>query len=312
MCIRCFQLIDNAHKMVTVYVLELSDNKYYVGKTNNFDPRIKDHITNNGSAWTTKYKPLTLVEKYDNCDDFDEDKYVKIYMMRYGIDNVRGGSYSQIVLEPNVIEMLNKELCSATDKCFTCGLSSHFTKECRGKEIEEMYYELNNSEDIDMGVDAEYNHCSQVYNVEKHVTYYITLHKLPPYYIKHQKDALHSIISCMTALNIRLIGHETRHIDALDTKYDIRYKSNTDDNLKNTLNRIRYNRKIIKCLQKILNLLELTKHTDTLYDKYEYIFKYMICGITNDTNNTNNNQKFDFESMINRRLMGQMNNMTLI
>lgn len=289
MCIQCFQLIDNAHKMVTVYVLELSDNKYYVGKTNNLDARIKEHITNNGSAWTTKYKPLTLVEKYENCDDFDEDKYVKIYMMRCGIDNVRGGSYSQIVLEPNVIEMLNKELCSATDKCFTCGLSSHFTKECRGKEIEEMYHELNNTEDMDMDMDIEWTYYQYIYEVEKYVTYFVTLHKLPPYYMKHQKDSLNNIIAKTIECNIKL--------------------SASVNNTNHNLDTIIYNTKMVKCLQKILNIFELTETGDALYDKYEQIFKYMFCGKFNPPGSSH---RFDKGSIINNRLNNQINHMTLI
>jgi len=47
--------------MVYIYILELDQNKYYVGKTNNVNFRIQDHINRNGSAWTKKYKPLKLI-----------------------------------------------------------------------------------------------------------------------------------------------------------------------------------------------------------------------------------------------------------
>jgi hypothetical protein len=36
----------------------------------------------------------------------------------YGIDNVRGGSYSTIILGKNVKEILKKELLTASDKCY--------------------------------------------------------------------------------------------------------------------------------------------------------------------------------------------------
>lgn len=67
-----------------VYVLALSSNKYYVGKTNNPLFRIQDHCNNNGSHYTQKYKPVNIVEIVPDCDDYDEDKYTLKYMKKYG------------------------------------------------------------------------------------------------------------------------------------------------------------------------------------------------------------------------------------
>ena len=41
--------------MVSIYVLKLKNNKYYVGKTTSLR-RLKDHFSEGGSAWTKKYK----------------------------------------------------------------------------------------------------------------------------------------------------------------------------------------------------------------------------------------------------------------
>ena len=41
--------------MVTIYVLKLQGNKYYVGKTINPTYRLDDHFSEGGSAWTKKY-----------------------------------------------------------------------------------------------------------------------------------------------------------------------------------------------------------------------------------------------------------------
>ena len=71
-------------KMVYIYVLQLENNKYYIGKTKEPNFRINNHFNANGSSWTRKYKPLKVLKIIPDCDDFDEDKYVKIYMKKYG------------------------------------------------------------------------------------------------------------------------------------------------------------------------------------------------------------------------------------
>ena len=45
-----------------VYVLELEDERYYVGRTCNFAQRMGEHFGGNGSIYTKKYKPLKIKE----------------------------------------------------------------------------------------------------------------------------------------------------------------------------------------------------------------------------------------------------------
>lgn len=51
-------------------------------------------------------------------------------MEKYGIDNVRGGSYSKVILDANEIQFITKRIDSATDKCYKCCKSGHFAKDC--------------------------------------------------------------------------------------------------------------------------------------------------------------------------------------
>jgi hypothetical protein len=116
--------------MVYIYVLELEEGKYYIGKTNNPQFRIQKHFNYNASAWTTKYKPIRLIKVIPNCDNYDEDKYTRMYMDIYGIDNVRGGSFVAIELNNSVIYYLKKMSNSTNNRCFICGNEGHFAKDC--------------------------------------------------------------------------------------------------------------------------------------------------------------------------------------
>ena len=89
--------------MVFIYTIGLAQGKYYVGKTTN--PSFTIDMMSS-SAWTTKYNPMILLELIHGCDDYDEDKYTIKYMDMYGINNVRGGSFTSVILNDSTIEHL--------------------------------------------------------------------------------------------------------------------------------------------------------------------------------------------------------------
>ncbi len=117
--------------MVIIYILELENKKYYVGKTTNPNFRLEQHFAGSGSQWTKKYKPLSILEIIPNCDNFDEDKYTIKYMEKYGINNVRGGSFCEIKLNDNNITTLNQIINNITDKCYICGKNDHYANNCK-------------------------------------------------------------------------------------------------------------------------------------------------------------------------------------
>lgn len=117
-------------KNVFIYVLELEQGKYYVGKTNDPQFRIQTHFNASGSAWTKRFKPVRVLELIPDCDDYDEDKYTKKYMDTYGIDNVRGGSFVSVELDSSTKEQLVKMSNGTNNRCFKCGEDTHFTKDC--------------------------------------------------------------------------------------------------------------------------------------------------------------------------------------
>jgi hypothetical protein len=121
-------------KNLSIYVLQLEKGKYYVGKTKQIaEARFEQHKQGGkkSSAWTRMYKPIKLLEVYPNANKYDEDKYVLINIEKYGIENVRGGSYSKIELSIEQIIEIQTKIKGASDQCFRCGESGHFIKHCK-------------------------------------------------------------------------------------------------------------------------------------------------------------------------------------
>ena len=52
--------INYVSNKICIYILKLSNNKYYIGKSNNIFIRYRQHLNGNGSFWTKKYKPLYI------------------------------------------------------------------------------------------------------------------------------------------------------------------------------------------------------------------------------------------------------------
>jgi len=143
--------------MIYIYILQLEYGKYYVGKTNNPRFRLDNHFNSNGSAWTKKYKPVKILELIPNCDDYDEDKITRQCMDKYGIHNVRGGSFVS-VCEYCEKEFRNEKKCeyhekycnsknkkkivyeSYDNRCFRCGRDGHYASSCYASKHIDGYY----------------------------------------------------------------------------------------------------------------------------------------------------------------------------
>lgn len=127
---------------ITIYMLQLVKNKYYIGRTDRdkWEDRINEHFYGKGSIWTKKYPPIELDHVVHNADPYDEDKWTLKYMEYYGIYNVRGGSYSRIKLTVQDIENINKKMMTAYNSCYNCGYSGHVSVRCKIKDIIKCIY----------------------------------------------------------------------------------------------------------------------------------------------------------------------------
>lgn len=124
---------NNITTTESLYVLRLDDEKLYVGKcrTDRIDERIAEHKSGKGSAWTRKHKFVSLLEQRPCNSNFEEDALVLELMSKCGIDNVRGGSYSQVKLDFDTTLDIKKKINHATGACLKCGSLLHYVKDCK-------------------------------------------------------------------------------------------------------------------------------------------------------------------------------------
>jgi predicted GIY-YIG superfamily endonuclease len=88
-----------------LYVLELANDKFYVGQSKDPDKRIRKHFNGSGSAWTRLHPPVkeltrSRLEYVDyRMGELAENELVLQLMHQHGYQNVRGGFFSNTNVE---------------------------------------------------------------------------------------------------------------------------------------------------------------------------------------------------------------------
>jgi len=80
--------------METIYSLKLANGKYYVGKTCNFPRRLLQHIRGEGAKWTSLHRyvgTFSTRQVRESETNLEENLETCRMMLRFGINNVRGG-----------------------------------------------------------------------------------------------------------------------------------------------------------------------------------------------------------------------------
>lgn len=88
-------------KIVYTYILELSNNCWYIGKSTKINSRIRDHFSGNGSEWTKLHKPIKVTAVL--LGDCEKEILIK-FMLKYGWKNVRGYCWSQTIISESKIQ----------------------------------------------------------------------------------------------------------------------------------------------------------------------------------------------------------------
>ena len=96
--------------VVDIYVLECEGGNYYVGRTENGERRLRQHIMGKGAKWTQKHKPKKIVEYHRNMRKSDEKKITERMMKKYGSRKVRGGPYVRTKMSQSELRALEKKV----------------------------------------------------------------------------------------------------------------------------------------------------------------------------------------------------------
>jgi predicted GIY-YIG superfamily endonuclease len=114
-----------------LYVLELSHGKYYVGTTRKSTrDRFLEHYKGAGSGWTRLYPPTRILVEEEPYRPFSEDATTLLWMAALGVDAVRGGKYSQVVLREEQLVEIRQSIRHESGQCFECGKEGHFSHGC--------------------------------------------------------------------------------------------------------------------------------------------------------------------------------------
>lgn len=118
-----------------VYVLELNGGGFYVGKSENVQARVQQHLAGAGSSrycvarGGVKRVLSTLTPAQDNLAGWEQSETLAQMRLR-GVDNVRGFEWTTHVLKPTDYQTIRTLQLGTADLCRKCGGEGHFAAQC--------------------------------------------------------------------------------------------------------------------------------------------------------------------------------------
>ena len=124
--------------MINIYVLELEGGNYYVGKTRHTFDRFDQHRDGSGARWTKLHPVVGLYAFHKDRRDSDENMFTILMMKNFGIDKVRGGSWTNPIISDRSRKKLEKRISRQRKRkwtytglaCSRCGRDSHPVDYC--------------------------------------------------------------------------------------------------------------------------------------------------------------------------------------
>ncbi len=118
--------------MIYIYILELCNNKYYIGKLYDIY-KLEDTILmlDETIEWLyyNKIKKISSIEQFDQ--DVDERFFIYEFIQHYGVNNVRGDSFNKMKLTLDNIYDIFTYVKIEFNKCYLCGKNEHNGFQCK-------------------------------------------------------------------------------------------------------------------------------------------------------------------------------------
>jgi len=119
-----------------VYVLQLQNGGYYVGKSDDIDARVQQHKSGGGSAWcrhkggVVKEMPTVFHGSLGDISSWEMNETVT-QMLLHGYANVRGWEFTSCgPLSTGELDTIKHVVMGQTDACRNCGNGGHFAESC--------------------------------------------------------------------------------------------------------------------------------------------------------------------------------------
>ena len=101
--------------VVHVYVLELEDGRFYVGRTQRTFQRFEQHVTGRGARWTRLHPVKDLHAFHPNMNEDDEDRITLRDDAHPRHRQGRGGSWARLTLSAKDRLEIERQLSSHRD-----------------------------------------------------------------------------------------------------------------------------------------------------------------------------------------------------
>ncbi len=120
--------------MIYIYILELCNNKYYIGKLYDIS-KLEDTILELDESFEWFY--YNNIKKFANIrsfeEDFDENFLIYELMQHLGVHNIRGGKFNKINITTENTNDIFNNMKTEYNKCYLCGYYNHNGNQCRLK-----------------------------------------------------------------------------------------------------------------------------------------------------------------------------------
>lgn len=115
-----------------VYVLGDEAGQMYVGKSQDVEKRIEQHLAGEGTQFLVgKVRRLEVTEAGSEADlESWERNETLARMYKHGVDKVRGWMFTSVSLSAELKEQAFGQICEKYDLCRQCGRNTHFADKC--------------------------------------------------------------------------------------------------------------------------------------------------------------------------------------